>query len=379
MRPNAALEKLFLFMNKKMPAIHQFTAGFTRGDAISNEALVLQALFRAWGFESRIFCEPQRVLPQLRTQTYDAALAKETLQPGDIALLHLSIGSAVNDIFASLNCRRAIIYHNMTPPHFFYGIQEQIARDLEWGQQQAKNLAGTAEIVLAVSRFNATELERLGYKKVGILPLLLDFSALRQKPERGVRRALRAGKINILFVGRGAPNKRIEDLLCAFYYFQKTVEPEARLIHVGSYTGIERYQALVQALARRLGIQNSILFAGSIRQAELNAFYAGAHLFLGMSEHEGFCIPLIESMVYDLPVLAFAAGAVPETLAGAGVLFREKRWDYLAALMGRLVKDQELRAQIIRHQRDRLRRYEGRRLARDLRQFLAPLLPAGLK
>jgi glycosyltransferase involved in cell wall biosynthesis len=145
------------------------------------------------------------------------------------------------------------------------------------------------------------------------------------------------------------------------------------LIHVGSYTGLERYQALIQALARRLGIQNDV-FAGSVGQPELNAYYAGAHLFLGMSEHEGFCIPLIESMVHDLPVLAFAAGAAPETLAGAGVLFREKRWDNIAEMMGLVTKDRDLRAAIILKQRERLRRYEGRNLADELKGILLPVI-----
>lgn len=355
-----------------MSAIHQFVAGFTRGDAISNAVSVMRALFRSWGYDSHIFCEPQRVLPQLRPQTYDAMLAEKILQPGDLAILHLSIGSAVNDIFSSLNCRRALVYHNMTPPHFFRGIQEQIARDLEWGRKQAKALSGSAEIALAVSKFNAEELKTMGYRQVHVLPLILDFPSLKSRPDRGILRRLADGKTNVLFVGRGVPNKRVEDLLYAFHYFQKTIEKNARLIHVGSYTGLERYQALVQALTRRLEIQN-IVFAGSVNQAELNACYAGAHLFLGMSEHEGFCIPLIESMAHDLPVLAFAAGAVPETLDGAGVLFREKRWDYTAEMMGEILNNKDLRAGVISKQRERLRRYESRNLADELKRLLAPL------
>lgn len=358
-----------------MKAIHQLTAGFTKGDAISNEALVMRKIFRSWGCDSQIFCEPHRVLPEYRDQTCDVTLAEKMIRPGDLAILHLSIGSAVNDIFAALDCRRAIIYHNMTPPDFFRGIQEQIARDLEWGRQQTKNLAGVAEVVMAVSKFNAEELESMGYRQVQVLPLLLDFASLKSKPDRGILRRLADGKTNVMFVGRGVPNKRIEDLLCAFHYFQKTVEKNSRLIHVGSYTGLERYQALVQALARRLEIRN-IIFAGSVGQAELNAFYESSDLFLGMSEHEGFCIPLIESMVHDLPVLAFAAGAVPETLNGAGILFREKRWDNIAEMMGQVVKDGDLRAATILKQRERLRRYESRNLAAELKQVLRPLISA---
>jgi glycosyltransferase involved in cell wall biosynthesis len=357
-----------------MTAIHQFVSGFTRGDAISNEALLMRNLFRSWGYDSDIFCEPYRVMPQLQAQANDIALADKIIRSDDLAILHLSIGSAVNDTFASLNCRRALIYHNMTPGSFFRGIQEQIARDLEWGRQQTEKLAGKVEVVMAVSRFNAEELKAMGYRQVHILPLILDFSLLKSRPDRATARCIADGKINVLFVGRGVPNKRIEDLLCAFHYFQKTVRPDSRLIHVGSYTNLERYQALVQALARRFEIKN-IVFAGSVSQAELNAYYAGAHLFLCMSEHEGFCIPLLESMAHNVPVLAYAAGAVPETLDGAGVLFSEKRWDYIAEMMGKLLNDQKFRASIVSRQQERLRRYESRNLADELRNFLGPLLP----
>lgn len=334
----------------------------------------MRALFRSWGFESHIFCEPHRVLPQLRAQTYDAALAEKMLRPGDLAVLHLSIGSAVNDVFSSLNCRRALVYHNMTPPHFFRGIHEQIARDLEWGKKQAEALSRSVEIAFAVSRFNAEELKTFGYRQVHVLPLILDFVPLRLRPDRGILRRLADGKTNVLFVGRGVPNKRIEDLLCAFHYFQETVAPNSRFIHVGSYTGLERYQALVQALARRLGIQNCTLFAGSVSQTELNAYYESADIFLCMSEHEGFCIPLIESMVHDIPVMAYAAAAVPETLAGAGILFQEKRWDYIAEMMGRILNDAELRARVVSQQQERLRRYENHDLGNDLKRLLTPLI-----
>jgi len=226
---------------------------------------------------------------------------------------------------------------------------------------------------MAVSKFNAQELDGMGYRRVQVLPLVMDFSLVRQKPDRGILRSLGDGKLNVLFVGRGVPNKRIEDLLCAFHYFQKNVEKNSRLIHVGSYTGVERYQALVQALARRLGIRD-VVFAGSVSQAELTAYYRSARLFLCMSEHEGFCIPLLESMAHDVPILAYKAAAVPETLDGSGVLFSEKRWDYVAEMMGRLLQDKTLRAQIIAGQRERLRRYENRNLETELKNLLAPLL-----
>jgi glycosyltransferase involved in cell wall biosynthesis len=276
-------------------------------------------------------------------------------------------------VFAGLPCRKAILYHNMTPPEFFRGLQEQIARDLQKGREQTKQLAGTAEVVLAVSAFNARELETLGFRDVGVFPLVVDFGRLRTRPNRRTLKQFKDGLVNVLFVGRCVPNKRIEDALAAFYYFQKYVEPRSRFIHVGSFAGTEQYHALTLTVLRDLQLEN-VELTGAIRQDELVACYRSADLFLCMSEHEGFCIPLIESMVHDVPILAYEAGAVPETLDGAGVLFARKDFAQVAEMMGRLVRDDAFRGAVLRKQRDRLTAYEHRDLAGELKKHLAPLL-----
>ena len=356
-----------------MPALHQFVAGFSQGDAISNEARTLRRLFRDWGYTSDIICEQQRTLPELRQEARDLAAALPTIRPEDIVLLHLSIGSPINEAFRLLRCRKALLYHNITPPEFFRDIHEPMAAQLAQGRAQVKALAGVAAVNLAVSAFNAMELEELGYAQVGVLPLVLDFAALRAAPHRGRLARYADGLVNILFVGRGAPNKRLEDVLAAFYYFQKFVEPSSRLIHVGSYAGLENYQALLWTRIRQLQLTN-VELTGSLPQAELNACYRSAHVFLCLSEHEGFCIPLIEAMVNEVPVLAYAAGAVPETLDGAGVLIKEKRFDLIAEMLGRLVHDATLRDAVLAKQRARLDLYEHRDLETELRAHLAPLI-----
>lgn len=358
---------------ENMPAIHQFLAGFTNGDAISNEAVVFRRIFRSWGFESEIFCEARRTLPELRQDAHDLGEYKAKARADDVVLLHLSIGSPANEVFAGLSCRRAILYHNVTPPAFFAKVNRQVARALETGMKQVRSLAGTADVTMAVSRFNAGELEKMGYRDVKVLPIILDMEQLKSKPDRKILRKFDDGLVNILFVGRCAPNKKIEDLLCAFWFFQKTVESASRLILVGSSAGVERYYHVLRVLERDLGLRN-VCFAGSVRQAGVNAFYSTADLFLCMSEHEGFCIPLIESMVNDVPVMAYAAGAVPETLDGAGILFNEKRYDMIAEMMGRVIRDGAFRAAVLDQQRARLQRYASRNMEAELREYLGPVL-----
>lgn len=356
-----------------MPAIHQLVAGFSKGDAISNEARVLRDLFRSWGQASEIYCESRRILPELRKESRDLATAAATIGEKDIALLHLSIGSPVNELFRTLKARRAILYHNITPPDFFLGLNSEIRSHLLRGLEQARLLAGSAELTMAVSRFNAGELEAMGHRDVQTMPLMLDRGQWEGPADRRVLASLRDGAKNILFVGRCAPNKRIEDLLFAFHYFQKYVQPESRLIHVGSRAGLERYYALLKTRATDLRLHN-VVFAGSVRPEELRAYYQAADVFLCMSEHEGFCIPVLEAMAHGVPVLAYAAAAVPETLDGAGVLFREKRYDAVAEMLGRLCTDQALRTAVIANQRTRLERYFAQNLPEKMRGFLAPLL-----
>lgn len=354
--------------------IFQLVAGFSRGDAISKAALLLRRVFRSWGCPSEIACDGKAILADLREEAWTLERCAAEAGPGDLVLLHLAIGSPANALFAELPARKAILYHNITPPEFFAGLEQ--TRLLEEGRRQAAQLAGAAEVALAVSRFNAADLEQMGYRDVRVFPFPMDLDELRAPPNRATLAKYGDGLVNVLFVGRCVPNKRIEDVLASFYYFQRYVEPRSRLIHVGSYAGTEQYHAMLLACAHDLALENADMI-GAVPQDELNAVYRCADVFLCMSEHEGFCTPLIECMLHDVPILAYAAGAVPETLDGAGILFREKNHDAVAEMMGRLVGDEPFRAAVLNGQRERLKRYAGRDLSGELRGHLASLLAAG--
>ncbi len=354
-------------------SLHQFVAGFNLGDAISHEALLIRRLARARGLASEIWCDPARVPPSRRSEVRDLARARDELGPEDAVLLHLSIGSPANELFAALPVRRAILYHNITPPDWFRGLRDSIARQLALGLEQARALVGAAEVVMADSIFNAGELRAMGHHHVEVFPLALDFDQVLTPPDPHALAEWRDGRPNVLFVGRGAPNKRIEDILAAFYYLQRYFEPSARLIHVGSWAGTELYLGRLRAKAREWGLRD-VVFTGALPQPALSAAYAAAGVFLCMSEHEGYCAPLIEAMAHDVPVVAFAAGAVEETLGGAGVLVREKRFDVIAELLGRILRDPALRSGILARQRRRIAELRRRDPAAELWAVLQPLL-----
>jgi len=357
-----------------LPPIHQFVAGFALGDAISNQAIAMQDVFRDWGHESTVFTEAGRISRELKPRSGNMSQYAAGAGPDDVVILHLSIGSPVNRVFADLPCRKAIQYHNVTPSRYWDVVNRRTASVLATGREQVAALAGVAEVNMAVSKFNAGELAELGYRNVKVLPLILDHERLKGSSDPMILKTYDDGKKNILFVGRCAPNKRIEDLLDFFHHFHKHVEPNSRLVHVGSNAGALPYYATLVARARHLGIKPAVHFTGMVSQAQLNAFYECADAFVCMSEHEGFCIPIFEAMTHDVPVLAYAAAAVPETMADSGILFREKNYGPLAELTGRVVGDTAFRGAIIRAQRERLRQHTNRDLGAELKEILAPLL-----
>ncbi len=355
-------------------AIHQLVAGFRHGDAISNAARVMRRRFRAWGHAADIVCEARRTAPQVRHEIRDLAEVAAAIRPSDIAILHLSIGSPVNLAFGALRCRKVVLYHNVTPSHYFRFCNPTLAGDLETGRRQAAALAGAAEVNLADSAFNAAELAAMGYRDVRVLPLTIDLDAFgSRQADAPLRRRLDDGTFNVLFVGRCVPNKKIEDLLTVMHYVQRNVEPAARLVLVGAHAGLEAYYSLLMARVRALGLHD-IRFLGAVTQPQLNACYATAHAFLCLSEHEGFCAPLIEAMLHGVPVLALRAAAVPETLAGAGVLFDQADFPLIAETLGQIRHAAPLRLAILARQQIRIEAFRRRDLDAELRAALAPLL-----
>ena len=356
-------------------AVHQLVAGYSPGDAISNEARGIRSLFRNLGYASEIYCEGGRILPELRQDARDLSAVHREVGAEDLVILHLSIGAEVNEIFPGLPGVKVIRYHNVTPPAYFRALNDHIARQLELGREQMQALAGVADLNLAVSRYNAAELEEAGYTDVKVHPLVLELKRLSERPDPEVLAKYADDKFNVLFVGRCAPNKRLEDLLHAFYYLQKYVNPNVRLIHVGSFAGTEQYLGMLKAISRELGLAH-VNFVGSVPESHLCAYYQLADVFVCMSEHEGFGIPLLEAMQAGVPVLAYGSAAVPETMDGAGVVFHEKYFDEIAEWIWRVGRDAGVRERVLAGQQARLARYENDDAAGRLLAHLSPWLGA---
>ncbi len=291
---------------------------------------------------------------------------------GDVTIFHFALPSPMTEAFARLDSCRVVQYHNITPAQFFAPYDPALFRLAALGRQELATLAGRVDLALGDSEYNRQELERLGFTRTGVMPIAVDFDRLRKAPRRpALEKVFDDELTNILFVGRIAPNKRIEDHIRLAEYYKRYVDSEYRFIFVGRTDGVPRYYSMVRALvAQYRMLPERFLFVGPVPDDELATYYRTASAYVSLSEHEGFCVPLLEAMAMDVPVLAYAAGAVPDTMGGAGVLFAPKDLEHAAELLGMLVYEDEVRAPIIAGQRRRVLDFSDDAIERQLVKML---------
>ena len=358
----------------RAPRIDQALPTFSYGDAIGNHVLALRAILRRRAAASEVFAlavhprVAREARPWLDYGAFDA--------PGNVCVFHFSIGTPMALDFTRLASRRVLIYHNVTPPEFARGVHRRMEEECRLGREQLRTLAPRTELAIGVSEYNRRELEEMGFARTAVVPIIVDFPAHDLPPVPELLRRFRDGRTNVLHVGRFAPNKRIEDVVRAFHLYQR-IDPGARLLLVGTDAGLENYGAAVRDLAARLGTAD-VHFLGHVDFRELCTCYRVADLYLAMSEHEGFCVPLLEAMYFGVPIVAYAAAAVPATLGGAGLLVREKRFEEVAELMRLAVADAPLRERLVAAGRERLKDFAPERIEAALWETLAAngILPA---
>ncbi len=340
-------------MPSRPPAIHQVLATLAYGDAIGHEVLGIQRVLREAGYESEIFVETaDRTLESL---TRDYRELVDASHPDNLLLHHFSIGSRASRTAFALPDRMALIYHNITPPEYFAGIHRTLARQCFRGRREIRAYIDRCDLAMGDSEFNRQDLEAFGFSRTAVLPVVPDFSHLDRPPDGFVANQYDDDWTNILFVGRVISNKKIEDLIRFFHVYHTAFNPRSRLLIVGAFSMFERYLAALHHLIAELGLSH-VHFSGHISDEELVAYYSVADLFLCASEHEGFCVPLVEAFYSEVPVLAYAATAVPATLDGAGVLFDDKDPQLVAGLMDAIVSDPDLQDAILAGQAAALER-----------------------
>ncbi|HZQ28351.1 MAG TPA: glycosyltransferase family 4 protein [Acidimicrobiales bacterium] len=354
-----------------MANLHQFVPTFEPG-AVGNHMVELQRLWRESGRgEAEIFSEhgPARRFDEYGTRKFPA-------RPDDVLVYQMAIGSTVADFVRDRPETLVLNHHNLTPVEFLEQWEPTATWGVQWGHAQLRELAARSSLAVAVSRYNAEQLAEAGYRRVEVAPVLVDLDHFQREVEAEALGALQANKAgggaDWLFVGRLAANKCQHDVVRAFALYRAVYDPNARLHLVGGAPA-DAYRAALDGVVEALGLRGAVSITGSVSPGALSAYYRAADVFVCLSEHEGFCVPLLEAMQNRVPVVAYAAAAVPETLAGGGLLLASKQPTTVAAAVHRVLSDPAVRDGLVAAGCERLQSFT---LARSRQRWLDVL--AGL-
>jgi len=356
------------------PRIDQLTGGYAEGDAISQEARLIRSLLRSAGFDSDIYASGPHIAPESRgdAQPYEAFVPSVP----DAVIFHFSTATAASALFGAVRGRRIVRYHNITPPSFFEGFDDDVADELRRARGELEQIVRLADACWSDSAYNAAELEVAGGARSGVLPLFFSEDAFACGEDAALRAAFGDSLANWLFVGRIVPNKCIEDLILAFAWYHRCINPASRLLITGSEASCPAYYAMLRLLAARLGLMN-VCFTGFVSTSGRHTLYRCANVFVTASRHEGFCLPLIEAMACAVPVVARDAGGMPEALGEGGVRYEGLDARELALLVSRVTDRAPLRETVLAAQARRMETWRRRDAGAELLEQVRHVLDTG--
>ena len=358
--------------------VDQWVPALHRGDAIGDSTLLMREALRSWGYVSDIYTYTQD--PGVKAIPFDEWRAGSA---EDIVLFHYALISPMNEAFVNLGTKRVLQYHNVTPPHFFAAWDKEIHKILAQAIDGLPALSRATHLALGDSEFNRAELERAGFARTGVLPIAIDFDRYKGKGNLALRKRLADSRTNILFVGRIAPNKRHDNLLRVLAYYKKNISSAVRLLAVGKHPrretghGVPIESHYLDALIRLysdLGVEPSdVVFTDGVTHDELLACYESAHVFVSMSEHEGFGVPLVEAMLKRVPVIALSGTAVGETLGDSGLVFTQPDIAGFAEGAALLARPGPEREAVLRGQDRRVQHFAASATLNRLRELVEGL------
>lgn len=345
------------------------------GDAIGNDTLAIRDVITRMGYETEIYYidHADNRLP--------ADIAKPlncmpVLQADDILLYHACTGAPMNFELPKYGCKKVMIYHNVTPPFFFHEFNPDVERVQEYAYEGIRFLSDKVDYCIADSEYNRGDLMKMGYRcPIDVCPIVIPYTDYDTEPDQLVMERMRAdGFKNLLFVGRIVPNKKQEDVIRAFCRYHNLYDKNSRLILIGSAGGMESYCDALKKYIGKLGLEDCVVFPGHIRFSEILAYYRTADAFVCMSEHEGFCVPLVEAMYFGVPIVAYASSAIPDTLGQGGLLLDSKDPDIAAAAIDRIMRDSKLRGWIKKGQEESLKRFHPEQVEEQIKACIGRII-----
>ena len=356
--------------NSSTLTIHQYTPSIAVGDGVGQGILFTQRLLRSMGISSEVFAHD--IPPELAAQVRPADTYSDNT--GQVLLIHHAMGHGYGDWLAGLSGKKFLIYHNITPAHFF-ADNDPIQSLLAQGRQQLVQWQSWLQGAIGMSPYNSDELIQAGFstRDVASIPLLVDLEQLAQRrPDEALMASFsQQERPVLLFVGRLTGNKRQLFLLDAMLHLKQLLPAKQlpRLYLVGG--GDTAYQKALEQKIVQYGLEADVEITGKVSEAALTSYYLCADAFVCVSQHEGFGMPLIEAMFYDLPVIAMDYGAIGSTLGRSGLLLDQGlSAEQLSTTLAVFLQNPELRSRLICSQRENLQRFLPAELYRELCLFL---------
>ena len=338
---------------QKTPRIIQIVASLNFGDAVGNDVRAIARALNEAGYITGIFT--LAIHPKIKDEGVYLINMLPELNENDLIIYHYATADELADIIKEAPCKVVLRYHNVTPPAFFRGYDEGAEKVTREGLDEIADLKDAIDYGIVVSDFNKKDLIDMGYQcPIAVAPILIPFKDYEQEPDKDVVTRYSDGKTNIVFVGRIVPNKKFEDVIACFAAYKEKYDPTARLFLVGNYQETDLYYQYLQDVIKKCGAED-VIFPGHIAFNAILAYYKVSDLFLCMSEHEGFCVPLVEAMYFETPIVAYASTAIPGTLDGSGVLVETKEPEKVAETMNRIIRDEQYRHEIVVGQKQRLK------------------------
>jgi Glycosyltransferase len=276
----------------------------------------IQRILRQAGYESDIYCID--VDPRLADRV--TPFQRFTDRAGDVILVHYSHGHGQHQWIDQIRAAKVLIYHNITPAQFLpdgsvIRQYSELGREQlgSWGRKHAFMGA------IADSPFNAAELNGFGFSAIATIPLLVDLDHIRKHPWNRELNKKISNACNVLFIGQWIEHKGQLDLARMMSFLRQLCREPVRLILGGGVTSLPYFEQ-VQAEIRNLRLDDSVVVFEKLEDEDVFALFRAADLYVSLSQHEGFGMPLVEAMAFDVPVLAYAAGGVSSTLGSGGLI-----------------------------------------------------------
>ena len=345
--------------------IIQIAHALTKDDAASRQLINMDSMLRELGYDTAMYAH------KVDSQLGDAVQTMEDFQAEkeDIVIYHMTTGTSFNDWVAKYPQKIVMYYHNITPAKFFFGNAWGSWWKCIKGRRQLKKIVKNTFFSWAASEYSRKELEELGLKYTKELSIAVEPEKYTNyAPIQEMQDKYNDDITTLLMVGRGVPHKKLDEAIAAIAWYKENLSKKIRLVLAGNIK--PSYGKKLHKMVQQLKVEENVIFTGKISNEELCTWFRITDGVLSLSEHEGFCVPLIEAMYFHIPIIAYRSSAIPDTIGGGGLLLPDKTPEYAAAIVNRVISDSDLKAYILNQQEKTLQRFSYQNVENVLKKCL---------